>query len=178
MGVQSKTGLASLFEVVEVVLEEVDPSLVGVKIGPMHDGGPMAANDETLPITEYAVRKLDDYGLSHLSLMGNTTNFTGTPLEPLMGDGMFRHFRTIFRGKLIANVGMAAERGNRLIAEGLADSGRIRTTLHRQSSTWCWSGSRPALRSPNSTGNPFTRRDHAAIPIIWLSVGRQSELKL
>ncbi len=110
-----------LFEVVEAVLEEVDPSRVGVKIGPMHEGGPMAANDETLPITEYAVRKLDGYGLSHLLLMGNTTDFTGTPLEPLMGDGMFRHFRPIFRGKLIANVGMTAERGNRLIAEGLAD---------------------------------------------------------
>ena len=110
-----------LFEVVEAVLEEVDPSRVGVKIGPMHDGGPMAANDETLPITEYAVRELDGYGLSHLLLMGNTTDFTGTPLEPLMGDGMFRHFRPIFRGKLIANVGMTAERGNRLIAEGIAD---------------------------------------------------------
>ena len=110
-----------LFEVVEAVLEEVDPSRVGVKIGPMHDGGPMAANDDTLPITEYVVRKLDGYGLSHLLLMGNTTDFTGTPLEPLMGDGMFRHFRRIFRGKLIANVGMTAERGNRLIAEGLAD---------------------------------------------------------
>ena len=56
-----------------------------------------------------------------MKLSGNTTDFTGTPLEPLMGDGMFRHFRPIFRGKLIANVGMAAERGNRLIAEGIAD---------------------------------------------------------
>ena len=110
-----------LFEVIEAVLEEVDPPRVGVKIGPMHDGGPMAANDETLPITEYAVRRLDGYGLSHLLLMGNTTDFTGTPLEPLMGDGMFRHFRPIFCGKLIANVGMTAERSNRLIAEGLAD---------------------------------------------------------
>ena len=44
------------------------------------------------------------YGLSHLLLMGNTTDFTGTPLEPLMGDGMFRHFRPIFRGTLIANI--------------------------------------------------------------------------
>ncbi len=44
-----------------------------------------------------------------------------TAVTPPMGDGMFRHFRPIFRGKLIANVGMAAERGNRLIAEGIAD---------------------------------------------------------
>jgi 2,4-dienoyl-CoA reductase-like NADH-dependent reductase (Old Yellow Enzyme family) len=35
-----------LFEVVEAVLDEVDPSRVGVKICPMHGGGPMAANAE------------------------------------------------------------------------------------------------------------------------------------
>ena len=110
-----------LFEVVEAVLDEVDPSRVGVKISPMHEGGPMAAHDETLPMAEYAMRELGGYGLSHLLLMGNTTDFTGTPLEPLMGDGMFRHFRPIFRGTLIANVNMTAERGNRLIADGLAD---------------------------------------------------------
>ncbi len=110
-----------LFEVVEAVLEEVDPSQVGVKLSPMHEGGPMGAHDETLPMAEYAVRELGGYGLSHLLLMGNTTDFTGTPLEPLMGDGMFQHFRPIFPGTLIANVGMTAERGNRLIADGLAD---------------------------------------------------------
>jgi N-ethylmaleimide reductase len=103
------------------VLGEVDRNLVGVKISPMHEGGPMAAHDETLPMAEYAIRELGGYGLSHLLLMGNTTDFTGTPLEPLMGDGMFRHFHPIFRGTLIANVNMTAERGNRLIAEGFAD---------------------------------------------------------
>jgi N-ethylmaleimide reductase len=87
----------------------------------MHETGPFAANDETLPMAEYAIRELGGYGLSHLLIMGNTTDFTGTPLEPLMGDGMFRHFRPIFRGTLIANTQMDARRGNRLIAEGLAD---------------------------------------------------------
>lgn len=110
-----------LFEVVEAVLSEVEPSCVGVKVSPMHEGGPFAANEETLPMAEYAIRELNGYGLSHLLLMGATTDFTGTPLEPLMGDGMFRHFRPIFKGTLIANVQMDAERGNRLISEGLAD---------------------------------------------------------
>ena len=110
-----------LFEVVEAILDEVDASKVGVKISPMHEGGPMAANDETLPMAEYAIRELNGYGLSHLLLMGATTDFAGTPLAPLMGDGMFRHFRPIFQGTLIANVQMDAERGNRLVAEGLAD---------------------------------------------------------
>jgi N-ethylmaleimide reductase len=110
-----------LFEVVQAVLDEVDASRVGVKLSPMHEGGAFAAHDETLPMAEYAIRELSVYGLSHLLLMGNTTDFTGTPLEPLMGDGMFRRFRPIFKGALIANVGMTAERGARLINEGLAD---------------------------------------------------------
>ena len=74
-----------------------------------------------MPITEHAVARLDRYDLSHLLIMGNTTDFTGTPLEALAGDGMFRHFRPLYRGKLIGNVGMDAERANRLIGEGLAD---------------------------------------------------------
>jgi N-ethylmaleimide reductase len=110
-----------LFEVVEAVIREVEPSRVGVKISPMHEGGAFAAHEETLPTAEYAIRELSGYGLSHLLLMGNTTDFSGTPLEPLMGDGMFHHFRPIFGGTLIANVKMTAERGSRLIDDGVAD---------------------------------------------------------
>src|ERR1700682_4090861 len=56
---------------------------------------------------------------------------TGPPTRLVAHDtaahdaGMFRHFRPIFRGSLIANVGMTAERGNRLIAEGFADLGAL-----------------------------------------------------
>ncbi len=110
-----------LFEVIEAILDQVPPARVGVKISPMHETGPFAANGESLPMAEYAVRELDGYGLSHLLLMGNTTDFTGTPLEPLAGDAMFRHFRPIFKGTLIANVQMDQARGNRLIEDGLAD---------------------------------------------------------
>jgi len=34
---------------------------------------------------------------------------------------MFRHFREIYTGTLIANTAMDQDRGNRLISEGLAD---------------------------------------------------------
>ena len=110
-----------LFEIVEAVLGEVDASMVGVKISPMHDTGPFAANEETLPMTEFVVRELDGYGLSHLLLMGNSTDFTGSPIEHLSGDTMFAHFRPIFRGTLIANAGMDLNRAENLIREGLAD---------------------------------------------------------
>jgi N-ethylmaleimide reductase len=50
-----------LFEVVDAVLGEVDARRVGVKISPMHEGSAFQANDETLPITEYAIQKLSAY---------------------------------------------------------------------------------------------------------------------
>jgi hypothetical protein len=51
--------------------------------------------------------------------MGATTDFTGSPLEHLAGDGMYRHFRPLYNGHIIANVEMTQERGNSLIEEGL-----------------------------------------------------------
>jgi N-ethylmaleimide reductase len=71
---------------------------------------------------EYVIGRLNDYGLAHLLLMGATTDFRGSPVEHLAGDGMFRHFRPLYRGHIIANVEMTQERGNRLISDGLADS--------------------------------------------------------
>jgi N-ethylmaleimide reductase len=50
-----------LFEVVESVLGEVNSQRVEVKISPMHEGGTFQANHETLPVTEYAIRKLSTY---------------------------------------------------------------------------------------------------------------------
>jgi N-ethylmaleimide reductase len=111
-----------LFEITETVLEQVEPGRVGIKIGPMHLSGPFAANADTLPDIEYVIKKLNNYDLAHLLLMGATTDFAGSPLEELAGDGMFQHFRPLYQGHLIANVEMTQERGNRLIEVGLADS--------------------------------------------------------
>ncbi len=111
-----------LFEIVETVLEHVEPARVGIKVGPMHLSGPFAANADTLPGMEYVVEKLNAYDLAHLLMMGATTDFTGSPLEQLGGDGMYQHFRPLYHGHLIANVDMTLERGNRLIETGLADS--------------------------------------------------------
>src|SRR5579859_6519188 len=110
-----------LFEVLESVLAGVDASHVGIKIGPMNVSGAFTANDQTLPTSEYVIRRLNDYDLAHLLMMAATTDFSDTPLASLAGDGMFRHFRRIYRGTLIANTDMDQDRGNRLIAEGLAD---------------------------------------------------------
>jgi N-ethylmaleimide reductase len=111
-----------LFEITETVLGFVEPGRVGIKIGPMNVSGAFVANADTLPDMEYVIKKLNDYNLAHLLMMGATTDFTGGPLEHLAGDGMFQHFRPLYRGHLIANVEMTQERGNSLIKTGLADS--------------------------------------------------------
>jgi len=111
-----------LFEILEAILNYVESDRVGIKIGPMHLTGPFAANADTLPGMEYVIEKLNDYGLAHLLMMGATSDFAGTPLEHLAGDGMFEHFRPIYKGHFIANVDMTQERANRLIAEGIVDS--------------------------------------------------------
>jgi N-ethylmaleimide reductase len=131
-----------LFEITETILERVEPGRVGVKIGPMSIpnitpgyrprggtevgsvkiSGPFAANADTLPDMDYVIKRLNDYDLAHLLLMGATTDFRGGPLAELAGDGMFEHFRPLYQGHLIANVEMTQERGNRLIELGLADS--------------------------------------------------------
>jgi N-ethylmaleimide reductase len=111
-----------LFQITEEVLQHVDSKRVGIKIGPMHLTGPFAAKPDTLPDIEYVIGRLNDYGLAHLLLMGATTEFSGSTIEHLAGDGMFRHFRPLYHGHIIANVEMTQERGNRLIADGLADS--------------------------------------------------------
>jgi N-ethylmaleimide reductase len=53
--------------------------------------------------------------------MGAMADLSGRPLAELQGDGMFNHFRPRYRGTLISNVGMTRERGNHLVADGLAD---------------------------------------------------------
>jgi N-ethylmaleimide reductase len=110
-----------LFEVLESVLKVMNSEVVGIKIAPMHEKGAFAANEETLPTIEYVIKRLNDYCLSHLLMMGASTDFSGSPIASLTGDGMFQHFRPIFKGPLIANVKMDREQGNRLIADGMAD---------------------------------------------------------
>jgi N-ethylmaleimide reductase len=111
-----------LLEITESVLRYVAPDRVGIKIGPMHLSGPFAANADTLPGMEYVIKRLNVYNLAHLLLMGAYTDLTGSLLEHLAGDGMYRHFRPLYHGHIIANVEMTLERANRLINEGLVDS--------------------------------------------------------
>ncbi len=111
-----------LFEALEAVLEVWPAARVGVKTGPMmNEVGAFRATDETLRTSEYVYRKMAGYKLSHILLMRQMADLTGTPIEHMSGDAVVHHFRHIYSGALILNVGINAAHGARLISEGAGD---------------------------------------------------------
>lgn len=111
-----------LFEVLDAILEVWPSQRVGVKTGPMmNEQGVFKAVDSTLAVSEYVYERLGAYDLSHILLMRQMADLTGTPIEALSGDAVIYHFRKRYHGSLILNVGINAEHGARLIGEGAGD---------------------------------------------------------
>jgi N-ethylmaleimide reductase len=111
-----------LFEVLEAVLEVWPGNRVGVKAGPMmNEVGAFRATDETLKTSEYVYRRIAAYQLSHMLLMRQMADLTGTPIEHMSGDAVADHFRHLYTGSLILNVGINVAHGAHLISEGAGD---------------------------------------------------------
>ena len=111
-----------LCEALEAVLEVWPSNRVGVKAGPMmNEHGAFRATDETLRTSEYVYREMAGYKLSHMLLMRQMADLNGTPIEHMSGDPVLHHFRHLYTGTLILNVGIKAEHAARLISEGTGD---------------------------------------------------------
>jgi len=111
-----------LFEVLDAVLEVWPSNRVGVKTGPMmNERGLFTAVDSTLPTFEYVYDKLNAYHLSHVFLMRQMADLSKTPIAALAGDAVIHHFRKIYHGQMILNVGITPEHANDLISAGLGD---------------------------------------------------------
>ncbi len=111
-----------LFEVLDAVLEVWPSWRVGVKTGPMmNERGAFRAVDSTLAVSEYVYDRLRPYDLSHILLMRQNADLTGTPIEGLSGDAVIHHLRKRYDGSLILNVGIDTAHGARLIREGAGD---------------------------------------------------------
>ena len=111
-----------LFEVLEAVLEVWPSSRVGVKTGPMMpERGGFQSSTSTVPTAEFVFRKLNDYKLSHIMLMRQLADLSGTPIESLQGDGVLHHFRKLYSGTLMLNVDISPKRGEQLLREGLGE---------------------------------------------------------
>jgi N-ethylmaleimide reductase len=111
-----------LFEVLEAVLEVWPSQKVGVKAGPMMpERGGFQSLPSTLAASEYVYRRLNDYNLSHVMLMRQQADLTGTPIQALEGDGVIHHFRKLYSGTLMLNVGIDAVHAETLLQQGLGE---------------------------------------------------------
>ncbi len=111
-----------LFEVLEAILEIWPSQRVGMKAGPMMpERGAFRALASTLATSEHVYQRLSEYNLSHVLLMRQQADLTGTRLQALEGDGVLYHFRKRYSGNLILNVGINSEHAEQLLQEGLGD---------------------------------------------------------
>jgi len=109
-----------VFEIVEACFKEIEPDRVGIRLSPsgiykdMYDSNPVE-------LYEYLINELNKYNLAYLHLMEPYQ-----ALEPADRYSKFLkevtpHFRSIFKGPLITNVGFDFESGNKIIEDGHAD---------------------------------------------------------
>ena len=104
-----------LFEVLDAVLEIWPSQRVGVKTGPMtNELGLLQANASTLSTAEYVYERLNHYNLSHVFVMRQMADLSKTPISTLAGDAVIPHFRAIYSGTMILNVGISLAHARRL----------------------------------------------------------------
>jgi N-ethylmaleimide reductase len=111
-----------LFEALEAILQEWPSQAVGVKAGPMmSERGGFRSLPSTLDTADYVYGRLNDYDLSHVMVMRQLADLTGTPLEAVSGDVIIHHARKIFGGTIMLNVGLDAVRAEELLQSGLGE---------------------------------------------------------
>jgi N-ethylmaleimide reductase len=108
-----------LFDVLDAISEEMPLDRVGVRLNPaLHQVGGVVLDEETYPLFEHVVAKLNDYGLAYLHLMEPINPVDGLRLPaPTVG----AHFRPLYRGTIITATDYTRETGNRVLERGHAD---------------------------------------------------------
>lgn len=111
-----------VFEILDVILEVWNSTRVAIKFSPVAYShvGIVTPDEETIPMFQYILKKLNDYNLAFLQIVGPAEDLTGTPVEALQ-DNYFSHFRYHYSGRLMANLGFTQESANTILKEGTAD---------------------------------------------------------
>ena len=111
-----------IFEILDAIMEVWDSTRVAIKFMPaaLSNVGIVLPDEDTIPLYQYILKKLNDYNLAYLHIVGPAEDLTGTPVEPLQTD-YFSHFRHHYKGRLMANLGFTQESGNAILKEGTAD---------------------------------------------------------
>jgi len=111
-----------IFEILDAVIEVWDSTRVAIKFTPVMytHVGIITPDEETIPTFQYILKKLNDYNLAFVHIVGPAQDLTGTPVEVLQND-YFSHFRNHYHGRLMANLGFTQQTGNAILKDGRAD---------------------------------------------------------
>lgn len=109
-----------LFEVIDAIKEVMPENRIGVRLNPSLDGiFGMTMDEETIPTFDYIVEKLNQYDLAYLHL---SEPFNDVSKIPYAEKEIAKRYRPMYKGTLIINSNFDQERGNNVIANGLADA--------------------------------------------------------
>ncbi len=108
-----------LFEVIDEIKKHIPEDRIGLRLNPsLHDIFGMTLDEESIPTFDYIVNKLNNYDLAYLHLSEPFNDVSDVPhAEPNIAE----HYRPLYKGTLMINAGFNQERGNQVIADGLAD---------------------------------------------------------
>lgn len=110
-----------LFEILDVLISVFPKKRVGVKFTPAaFNPGIIKPDKDTIPTFDYIFRELNKYDMAFVELVGPSVNLKRTSIAALQDD-FYGHFRAIYKGTLIANLGFNWEAANIIIASGNAD---------------------------------------------------------
>lgn len=111
-----------VFEILDAVIEVWESTRVAIKFSPVaiSNIGIMTPDEETIPMFQYILKRLNEYNLAYLHIVGPAEDLSRTPVVELQ-DNYFSHFRRHYSGRLMANLGFTQESGNAILKEGTAD---------------------------------------------------------
>jgi len=108
-----------LFEVLDELRKYIPENRIGVRLNPsLHGVFGMTLDEQTIPIFDHIVTKLNDYDIAYLHLSEPFTDVSDViGSEPNIAE----HYRPLYRGTLMINTRFTREKGNEVIDGGLAD---------------------------------------------------------
>jgi N-ethylmaleimide reductase len=109
-----------VLEILDAIIDVWGPGRVSIKLNPTVTGlGGFNATKETQATYEYLVDELNGKSLAYPQLVNAQTDLSGTPIASLQDT--IRHFRSRYKGTLIANGGYDYASVTKLLRDGLTD---------------------------------------------------------
>lgn len=111
-----------VFEILDAVTEVWEPGRVAIKFSPVmiSSVGIVKPDEETIPLFKYILSRLKRYHLAFVHIVGPAEDLSGTPVAELQ-ENYFAHFRSHYRGRIMANSGFSKESADEILKSGYAD---------------------------------------------------------